>query len=344
MHCAAIIDPFSQPSEKYKFVKKTRYYSENQYTTESGSTGIRISDFYASSLIAGIVISPTGSQNGEDGKFTNIWMDHMKICFASGNVQNRTNHIRGFTNWGTTLFSFDSRTYGTGAGCPFFVDGFNIAGANKWIFNTGSWYGNQENIYNGQAEEIYGIGGCFSGRDVQINITGATIFLMGNHAGVRLPSQIVQAKTLNMRNSQIFYYSKPASLIGLSVDYATFDNCKMTAPAITTSGSIKYINTDIGLEKNINETPFGYSATAAKVESVNNYTWTFRTSNKINIGEYISIWKGNIKSEFQYGSPMITAAGTVQSINGDLITVLGTPYNLNVGQDLDIYNYKIMAQ
>lgn len=63
-------------------------------------------------LILGIVISPQSSQNGEDCKFTDIWFDHMKVCFSSGNPQNRTNTITHFTNWGTTLYSFSSDSYG----------------------------------------------------------------------------------------------------------------------------------------------------------------------------------------------------------------------------------------
>ena len=307
------------------------------------STGIRVTDCYARYFIAGIVISPQGSQNGEDCKFTNIWFQDMKICFSSGNPQNRTNTITNFTNWGHTLYSFSTDSYG-GTGCPFIIHGYNAAGGNKYIFRTGNWYGNEENLYDAHVEEMYAGGGFFNGRGRNINIYDAHIYFMGSSIS-QIPSQLFQCNSIHAINSHFFFsYGKQPCMMALSVNHAIFDNCSLDNPIILAGGGgrdLRYINCFVGRANNVDSDYIKSVVTVASLVTIGANSWSFISGDsKIQVGQFVAIWKSNIKSEFSFENPISQPAGTIQSINGNVITCTGYPYGIVTGQPLDITMYQ----
>lgn len=189
---------------------------------------------------------------------------------------------------------------------------------------------------------MYAGGGCFNGRDVKINISNSAIYFMG---GSRIPSQLFQCKTLHAIDAQFYFsYGKAPSMMAISADHAIFDNCKLDNPILLSAGvdDLRYINCDIG-QKNVDKSYIENVTSVPSIVTVNNKdSWSFISdNNKIQIGQYVVIWKTNIKSEFNFGNPLPEPAGTIQSINGKVVMVSGNPYGITTGRDLDITIYKI---
>lgn len=350
MHSAIEIDAFFNEGVPNKYPKKARYYTEKSI---GGSTGIRVTDVYASYFIAGIAISRSGMQNGEDCKFTNVWIDHVKYVFTSGNAQNRTNVVTNLISWGTTLYVFDSYSTGYSGGCPFIVRGANIV-ACKYVFNTNQWFGNSEDADGMFLEEVWSLGGCINGgRDMNMFLTNMKWYVMGaafhNGKALRLPTQYAQAHTIKMENCEMYFYGKPKTMMAFSATYLTLDHCTLDAPAFTYLGETEYIKTKVnvtGSPKRWNELPVIHTSSlpVAAVTKIEGDIWSFTTPDKFTVGEYVTIWKDNLKSDFNYGNPQAQGAGIITGITGNVVTVTGVPNHLKVGQAVDVSTYKLKTE
>ncbi len=346
-HAFIVIDPFGSKDVAQKYKGKEKFYSE---VSISGSTSIKLDNIYASAFVAGICISPAGLQNGENIFITNPWVDYCKSGITTGSTQNRTVQVKNFTCWGNTLYCFDSYSYSPGGnGCPPYVDGFNIAGGNKWIYRCGAWYGNAFTLNNGHAEEVYGLGGCFEGRTTSFYMNRGDIYLMGTQMVgnklIRLPNQILQCGLAGITNSLITYYGKPQAYIGLSVAAANVITSTLSSPLTVTQGILRYNLCDFSTHSEPPSDGLAWenvTGEAVKVLGVDEKTntWTFITE-KENLGSYVSYYSKTLKGEFGYGGEVFFGGGIVEKVSNKLVTVKGIPYQLEKGIEISVYTQKL---
>lgn len=106
--------------------------------TTSGSSGLIIRECRIRGFTAGIVISPNGrTLNGENIHLENCSIDGVKIAYATCQRQSKANTVRNLICWEKTSTVFDGKTYGQGLGNIPFIEGVNIAGNVKEVFNFG---------------------------------------------------------------------------------------------------------------------------------------------------------------------------------------------------------------
>jgi hypothetical protein len=104
----------------------------------SGSSGITISNCRIRNFTAGISISQNGvTLNAENIHMEDCSIDGVKVAYATCQRQSKANTVKNLICWENVETVFDGVSYGQGLGVIPYIDGANIAGSVKQIFNFG---------------------------------------------------------------------------------------------------------------------------------------------------------------------------------------------------------------
>jgi hypothetical protein len=106
--------------------------------TTSGSSAITIKNCRIRNFTAGIVLSQNGlTLNAENIHVEDCSIDGVKVAYASTHRQSKANTVRNLICWDNVETVFDGKSYGQGLGVMPYIDGVNVAGSVKQIFNYG---------------------------------------------------------------------------------------------------------------------------------------------------------------------------------------------------------------
>lgn len=157
------VDPFSD-SVVMNSVNAPLYKGLESYylpgMSRNGSTDVRIENCAISNFVAGIVITPSNQQNGEEIDVDNNHIDYCRSAIAWCQAQSKENRVANLMCWGGVNTVFDGINYGVrhgdGSTAPM-IDGVNVAGFVNQLFNVSvnSFPLHASNIY---AEGLYKIG------------------------------------------------------------------------------------------------------------------------------------------------------------------------------------------
>ncbi len=229
-YAAIVIDPFGQSLPKdggYPGLAK-------EYHSNKASTDIRIENCRIRNYVAGLMISPNGrSQNAEIITIRDNWIDHVKVAIAIGQSQSRSVYIHNLNAWGTVQYMFDTKRYGKGNGVMPEVNGMNLAGGVKYLFNSdANWtYGHFSNVY---AESIYGIGFAPGGK-LPYSFLQCYFKFIPPIDGIRSNPAVLVTGNASFIGSTLRYYMGPSEIqlpINFNVKNLSFYNCSLEVPPV----------------------------------------------------------------------------------------------------------------
>jgi hypothetical protein len=104
----------------------------------SGSSGILIRECRLRGFTAGICLSPNGvTLNAENIHVEKCSIDTVKVAYATCHRQSKQNTVRDLICWDNVDTVFDGVSYGQCLGNMPYIEGANIAGNVKQVFNYG---------------------------------------------------------------------------------------------------------------------------------------------------------------------------------------------------------------
>lgn len=233
---AIVIDPFRSgvPSDG-GYPGLSSYYT---LTGTGGSTQILMENLTINHFVVGILISPNGqTANAENITMQHLWLTSNKIAISICQSQSRTVYVKDIAVWGSCKIVIDCTSYGQMNGPAPMVDGMNLAGAIKYIFNCGGW--GQFNARNIYAESVYSIGTI--GNDYINNSFTDCYFNLNTNDTYGFEASVVlrALNTVTFYNCYIGKYSNTAKSLTF-VGNVRFENCTLDAPPVFGSGYSYY--------------------------------------------------------------------------------------------------------
>ena len=147
-YAAIVIDPFTNLTGQLPadggYPALASYYGKfNNFSTQTGSTGMEIEEMSINNFVVGICSSPNGfTRNAEITIINKIQFENCKLCISGGQDQEKANVVSNIYCWGGTHTVFGTDLYGGPrmAG-NWNIDHANIAGAVvRFIFNDQHGY------------------------------------------------------------------------------------------------------------------------------------------------------------------------------------------------------------
>ncbi len=223
----------------------------------SGSTGCYFYDLQIRGFRTLISISNNATQNGEIMLFDRIQLGQAYYGIKTYQPQEKANEFRHIYSWSAINYLF---TISRG---NYFIDGVNIAGRCRNIFNIYSGGFFPSYVSNVYAEALGSIGNIIGGLPISINNCNFD-FEYTSNAGKR--TLLTSNSNLTLFSDCNFRFYGSADTLTFA-GAATFDNCNFSGTVVGATGSV-FINNGNG-EQVIKGTRIVITDTIKRPNSVN---------------------------------------------------------------------------